>query len=128
MRATIRQSEVTKLKHEILTHGESYSFVRDKLDEYQEPTGEQENVATISGLFHVSKGYLTRTVNDANVTHSKGQPMLMALYDDSSSLIKMNDIVTINGKRFKVTGKNNVGEYNIVLDLSLEMMLDGDSI
>ena len=129
MRDNIRLSEVTKLKHEIEAHGETYTFLREKLDEYNEPMGEEkEEVCTVSGLFHVSRGYLTRTVSDGNVTHSKGQPMLLVLCDDMSKAIRMNDYVSVNDRTYRVNTKNNVGEYNVAYDISLEVVLGGSEI
>lgn len=129
MRDSLRLSEVTKLKHEIETHGEQYTFSREKLNEYNEPTDEEKEViCTVTGLSHVSRGYLTRTVSDGNVTHSKGQPMLLVLCDEESGKIRMGDYVTVNGRTYKVNARNNVGEYNVVYDISLEVVLNGSEI
>lgn len=117
--------ELHKVKREIWIHGSVYEFRRDELNEYEEPTGESEKVAEIKGLFHQTKGYVSRKVSDATTTQAKGQPMLMITYEDSKD-IQMNDKVDISGCVYQVTGKNNINNYDIVCDVSLEVVLYGN--
>lgn len=114
--------ELHKVDREIRTHGSKFNVYRDKKDKYGEDTGEQEFVCVISGLFHISKGYVSKNVTEGTVTHSKGQPMLMCHYSETGN-IKTGDYVIINGNKYKVVEKNNIQEYSIVTDISLELML-----
>lgn len=51
--------------------------------------------------------------------------MILARYDDAKD-IKPADWLTINGKTFKVVDVNNIMEYNIVVNISLdEVVTDG---
>lgn len=127
MRADLRKQELYKVVREIKTHGESYTFERSKLDDYNEPTEEKETVATVNGLYHVTKGYVSKTVGDATTTHSKGQPMILAVYEETEN-IKEQDRVTVEGKPYKVVGRTNVGEYSILNDISLEEVYDGSTV
>ena len=52
------------------------------------------------------------------------QPMLMVAHENIGE-IKMEDFFVINGNKYKVVEKNNIQEYNIVTDISLELVLDG---
>ena len=117
--------ELHKVLREIQIHGTEYTFLRKSVDGYGEPTKEEpKQVAKAQGLFHVSKGYITQNIQDGTKTHSKGQPMLMVAYENTVE-IQMDDFVVINGNTYKVVEKNNIQEYNIVTDISLELVLNG---
>lgn len=118
------QNELHKLKREIQTHGSTYTFFRNKVDEDLEPTGETEQIAQCQGLFHVTKIYLAENVSEGTRVRSKGQPMILLLYSEGKA-IQQGDKVLINGTTYKVNAKNNIQEYNIVYDVSLEVVLDG---
>lgn len=117
--------ELHKVLREIQIHGTEYTFFRKKVDKYGESTKEEpEQTAKVQGLFHVSKGYVTQNIQDGTKTHSKGQPMLMVEYENTVE-IWTDDFFIINGNKYKVVEKNNIQEYNIVTDISLELVLDG---
>lgn len=117
--------ELHKVLREIQIHGTEYTFFRKKVDKYGEPTKEEpEQIANVKGLFHVSKGYVTQNIQDGTRTHSKGQPMLMVAYENTRE-IQTDDFLIINENTYKVVEKNNIQEYNIVTDISLELVLDG---
>lgn len=117
--------ELHKVLREIQIHGTEYTFFRKKVDKYGEPTKEEpEQIANVKGLFHVSKGYITQNIQDGTKTHSKGQPMLMVAYENTRE-IQTDDFLIINENTYKVVEKNNIQEYNIVTDISLELVLDG---
>lgn len=117
--------ELHKVLREIQIYGTEYTFFRKKVDKYGEPTKEEpEQVGKVQGLFHVSKGYITQSIQDGTRTHSKGQPMLMVAYENMGE-IQIDDFFITNGNKYKVVEKNNVQEYNIVTDISLELVLDG---
>lgn len=120
------KGELHKVVREINTHGGTYVFKRNKKDEYGEPTGE-ETISSVRGLFHIEKGHLTKSISDGTYTHSKGSPMLMVEHDELSE-IRIGCYTEINGKRYNVTGVNNIFEYNIVDDISLEEALNGNQI
>jgi hypothetical protein len=117
--------ELHKVLREVQVHGTEYTFFRKKVDKYGEPTKEEpKQVVKVQGLFHVSKGYITQNIQDGTKTHSKGQPMLMVAYENTRE-IKTEDFLIINENTYKVVEKNNIQEYNIVTDISLELVLDG---
>lgn len=117
--------ELHKVLREIQIHGTEYTFFRKKVDKYGEPTKEEpEQIANVKGLFHVSKGYITQNIQDGTRTHSKGQQMLMVAYENTRE-IQTDDFLIINENTYKVVEKNNIQEYNIVTDISMELVLDG---
>lgn len=125
MNEAIMKMELHKVAMEIKIHGTTYNLFRDKLNKYGEPINEEpEKVATICGLFHVSKGYITENIQDGTRTHSKGQPMLLCKHEETKD-IQNGDYIRINQNMYKVIDKNNIQEYNIITDISMELMLNG---
>lgn len=116
--------ELHYIQREIKTHGEEYTFYRKRLDQYKQDTGETEEVATVRGLYHTEKGYVTETSGDYGKTRTRGNPKLLIMFDQIGDIQK-NDIVVVNGNVYNVVDLNNVAELNVVYDLSLEVVLDG---
>lgn len=116
--------ELHKVVREIATHGSEYAFNRETKDDYGEVTGEETEVKNITGIFHSTNTFITKNVTDGSVTIKKEQPMILTTFEDGAEL-QVDDVTIINGSRFKVTGKNNVQEKNILCDISLEVVLDG---
>ncbi len=118
------KTELHKVSQEIKVHGNIYNVYRKELDKYKEPTGKEIQVAQIKGLYHITKGYVTETAQDGTRTHLKGQPMLLCKHEETKD-IQTGDYIRINQNVYKVIDKNNIQEYNIVTDISMELMLDG---
>lgn len=114
--------EQKAVEREIVRNGSTYTVKRNKVDKYGEPTQEVEEVTTLRGLFHISKGFITKNTSDGNQTKTKGQPMFLALWEECKT-IQNGDFVVINGNTYKITDKNNIEEYNIIADISLEVVL-----
>lgn len=114
--------EQKAVEREITRNGSTYTVNRNKVDKYGEPTQEVEEVATLRGLFHISKGFITKNNSDGSQTKTKGQPMILALWEECKT-IQNGDFVVINGNTYKITDKNNIEEYNIIADISLEVVL-----
>lgn len=52
--------------------------------------------------------------------------MILCLYEDTAFLaLQVGDIVNINAKTFKVTGVTDIQEWNLISDISLEVVDDG---
>lgn len=115
--------ELQKIKREILTHGRIYTFERKELNKYGEETGKAESVATVRGIYHTSSGYERKTKSDATLTHSKEQPKILCLYDESENVM-FSDFVIINDKKYIVTAIDNIAELGIVNDISLEVQIE----
>lgn len=116
--------EQKAVEREIIRNGSVYTVKRNKVDKYGEPTQEVEEITTLRGLFHISKGFVTKNTSDGSRTKTKGQPMILALWKECET-IQNGDFVVINDNIYKVIDKNNIEEYNIIADISLEVVLDG---
>lgn len=115
--------EQKAIEREITRNGSTYIVKRNKVDKYGEPTQEVEEVTTLRGLFHISKGFVTKNTSDGSQTKTKGQPMILALLKECAT-IQNGDFVVINSNTYKITDINNIEEYNIIADISLEVVLN----
>lgn len=115
--------EQKAIEREIARNGSTYIVKRNKVDKYGEPTQEVEEVTTLRGLFHISKGFVTKNTSDGSQTKTKGQPMILALLEECAT-IQHGDFVVINSNTYKITDINNIEEYNIIADISLEVVLN----
>uniref|UniRef100_A0AAU8AYD5 Uncharacterized protein n=1 Tax=Dulem virus 36 TaxID=3145754 RepID=A0AAU8AYD5_9CAUD len=116
--------ELHKIKREIIVHGDVYDFHRIIKDEYGESTEQAEYVLSTRGLFHTEKGYVSKSVTDGTYTHTKGTPKLLVVYECSEK-IENGDIVAIGKNKYIVIEKNNIEMFDIVTDISLELIVDG---
>ena len=118
--------EVYKIKRELKRSGIDYEFKRTRKNEFGESTNEVTFVVKLKGLYHEQNGSVQITTGDTTRVRTKKVPMILCLYEDTASLIlQIGDIVEINGKTFKVTGVVNIQEWNLISDVSLEVVDNG---
>ena len=116
--------DIAKIKRAIKTHGQSFIFSRYALDSYGEPTTNKTQT-TVEGLFHQTRGYITKNVTDGTIARSAPQPQILTLFSETSASLAIKDEVTYCGQTYTVTGLNNIGNLNAVIDISLEMIDNG---
>ena len=117
--------EAYKVKRELKRSGIDYEFKRSGLNDFGEPNNELVTVGTIKGLYHEQNSNIQITTGDTTQVRTKKIPMILCLYDDIVSLVlRVGDLLEINGRQFKVTGVTNIQEWNIISDVSLEVIDD----
>lgn len=116
--------EAYKIRRELKKVGIKYKFYRPELNQFKEPTDNEIFVCELNGLYHEQNSNVSITTGDTTQTRTKKIPMILCLYDDAKTL-KVNDKIKINLKTFKVTGVVNIQEWNIIADISLEVIDDG---
>lgn len=118
--------EAYKIKRELKRSGTDYEFKRAEKNDFDEPVGELSVIGKLSGLYHEQNGTVQITTGDTTQTRTKKVPMILCLYEDTASLaLRVGDIVKINAKTLKVTGVTNIQEWNIISDISLEVIDNG---
>lgn len=118
--------EAYKIERELKRSGIEYEFIRAEKNEFGEPTDKFNTVGKLKGLYHEQSSSVQITTGDTTQTRSKKVPMILCLYKDIASLIlQVDDIVKINAKTFKVTGVTNIQEWNLISDISLEVVDNG---
>jgi len=121
--------EAYKVKRELKRSGINYEFKRPEKNEFGEPIGEFKDskiVGMLKGLYHEENGRIQISTGDTTQTRTKKNPMILCLYEDIASLVlQVGDVVKINAKTFKVTGIVNIQEWNLISDISLEVVDSG---
>lgn len=125
--------EAHKLEREIMKSGTEYSFFRSKTNKFNEKVGEEELVCSITGLYHESNSFVTKTNGDFGVTTTKKQPQLLCLASDfRNSSLEIDDLVRItqlspntDQKTLKLVGWVDIGNWGIIVDLSFEEVSNG---
>ena len=117
------QFEAYKIKRELKRSGIDYEFKRSGVNDFGEPVGEPTVVGTIRGLYHEQNGSVQVTTGDTTQVRTKKVPMILCLYEDAVNLVlQVGDELKINNKTLKVTGVVNIQEWNIIADISLEVV------
>lgn len=111
-----------KIKRMIDTLGIEYTFKREQLDRYNEPTGEETDVTVLKGIMHSSANYVSKSASDATIIQSKQSPQILTNNPNAKSL-NINDKVTINNKLYKVSGVTDINCLGLAFDISLEVVL-----
>lgn len=117
--------EAYKVKRELKRSGIDYEFKRAGKNEFGEPKDGDEKITIgkLKGLYHEHNGTIQITTGDTTQIRSKKIPMILCLYEDAASLaLQVGDIVNFNDKTLKVTGVTDIQEWNIISDISLEVV------
>nr|DAQ83504.1 MAG TPA: hypothetical protein [Caudoviricetes sp.] len=118
-----KQFEEYKIKRELKRSGIDYEFKRAIKNDFGEPSGEPELIGKLKGIYHEENSNIQITTGDTTQVRTKKIPMILCLYEDAANLVlSVGDIVKINEKTLKVTGIVNISEWNIIADISLEVV------
>lgn len=121
-----KEFEVYKLKRELLRSGIEVKVKRRKVNMFGEPSEAPEVIGFLQGLYHEQNSNIQITTSDAIQIRTKKIPMILCLFYEIECLsIKPGDFIIMNGKEFKVTGIVNIQEWNLIADVSLEVVDDG---
>lgn len=118
-----KKFEVYKIKRELKRSGIEYEFKRAGKNNFGEPTKELNSVGKLKGLYHEQNSTIQISTGDTTQFRNKKIPMILCLYEDAAALVlQVGDIVKINSKTFKVTGVTDIQEWNLISDISLEVV------
>lgn len=130
------QFEAHKIRRELDRSGKVYDFYRPAKNAYGEPTKTAETIGSLKGLYHEVNNFITLQTSEAaqirktiGMGAQKKQPKILCLFESVVECgLQMGDYTVINGKQYKVTGVVNVQEWNIIADISLEVVDDGNHV
>lgn len=115
----IHQTHV--LSRLIETRGQQAAIYREAENEFHEPVGTQI-IGEFQGLFHEANSYLGVSITEAGKIYTAKQPMFLMVYTmEHTADIREQDILEIAGRRFRVTGLDDLGNLGLFLDISLEV-------
>lgn len=102
----------------IETRGQKAAIYREVENEFHEPVS-KKLIGHIRGLFHEANGYLGITIAESGKISTAKQPLFLVLYITN---IREQDILEIAGRRFRVTGLDDLGNLGLFCDISLEVI------
>lgn len=117
--------EVYKLNREIKRSGHSYNFYRHTINDFNERISEPTSVCIIKGIYHEEISNVQTTPVDGGLARTKKIPMILCVFDENVSNLEMEDFVEINNKTYKVSGVNDISNWGLIADISLEVVDDG---
>lgn len=118
--------EVYKIKRELKRSGRDYEFTRPKANDFGEPSDEEEVIGILRGLYHERSEHIMVSMSDTTQVRTKKVPSILCLYEDATPLaLVIGDRVKLNGKVMKVTGVVDIQEWNLIVDVSLEVVDNG---
>lgn len=124
--------ELYKFRRELRRNGKDYTFRRRKLNQFDEPTGELEDVLTIRCLYHEVSSFKTTSTGDSSTTVTEKQPMLLCAVEDAKDsgleigdFIEVEDSVYGDKKVLRLVGIVDIQNYGIIADISLEVVDNG---
>lgn len=121
--------EAYKIKRELKRSGIEYEFKRFKKNDFNEFIDEFESIGKLKGLYHEQSSSIQLTTSDATQVRTKKVPMILCLHEDAASLkLSVGDFIKINSRIFKVIGVTNIQEWNIISDISLEVVDNGNPV
>lgn len=119
--------QLNKIRRLINTQGVSFEFKRRAKNEFNEPNDEVQSIR-ITGVYHETTGFLSKTVTDATTIRQKSSPMILCLWEDAKKILH-TDSLLFNGKTYTIGEIKNISESNIVGDISLqEVQTDGQQV
>ena len=114
-----------KINRQIKQNGSVYEFKRFGFDEYGQLSDEIQETFMINGLFHETIHHIQNGLAETDGARVIDVPKsyILCLFDEGDKL-GIDDIVEINGKKYRVINKINVGNYNVAYDIFLEMIIN----
>lgn len=109
-----------KIKRQIKTNGQTFNFKRYKVDKYHQVSDEIESEFSIEGIFHTTNTYVRNEGKDAATFVKKQQPMILCMFEDGNN-VQINDEVIIRNDVYTVTNINDINNFGVVYDISLEL-------
>lgn len=113
-----------KISRLISVKGERFTFVRNKLNDYNEPIDDEYDSIVIMGLYHETNSYVSASGADGSVTRTKPQPQILCTTEDAVR-VQRNDQLEYKGTKYKVVDKTDPLKLGICFDISLEVVQNG---
>lgn len=108
-----------KIAKTIKKFGVDVEVFRNELNEFNEPIGKIK-VIEFKGLFSESQHSInSRNIDSGQVKKDKAYKII-ALIDNSTKILKENDILLLKGTEFNLVNINNANMLDVYFDLTLE--------
>lgn len=113
--------QINKVARALKRDGQEFTFERAVLNKFGEPTDQKKEIK-ITGLFHETTSYISKSAVDASIITKKSSPMILCVNFNG---VQKGDKLTFNGKSYLVNEIKDLLECNAIFDISLEVIQDG---
>lgn len=115
-----------KIKRQVDWNGQKMIFKRYVKNKYNELTDDVELEIEITGVFHEGGGYggmlnIELYERDGSRSISKMKPMILCMYEEAKDII-IDDVVQIGNNKYRVVEKNDIKNFNVAFEISLEVI------
>lgn len=110
-----------KIERQLQINGRDFVFKKYEIDQYNQVSDEVKEEIEIRGIFHTTNSYIKGNESEGARLVSKPQPMILMLYEDGVNLEK-DDQTEINGNLYKIIDKNDVNNFGVAFDVSMELI------
>lgn len=117
-----------RLDTELNFRGVDYTFREIRLNEFNEPR-EIVDVVTIRGIYHENKSntFMDSHTSEAGEVWQTFMPQILCRYEDSKK-VKIGYLLCHGSKNYKVIAKDNVQNYGILCEISLEQVGEAHAV
>lgn len=113
-----------KIKRQIKQNGEVYTFYKYSEDEYHQRKDEYDKEIRIEGIFHETVSNVKSFSETSGARVIKvSKAFILCLLEDGED-ISLDDECFINGNKYRVIDKANVGNLNVAYDIIMELIKD----
>lgn len=116
--------QLHRVKQAIRVHGQEFLFSIKEPNEFDEPTGKIITIP-VRGLYHETTGYLSESSSDSTTIRKRSSPGILVCWESLGPL-KIQAELEFNNKTYRVTEIKNLGESNIIGDISLLEIQNGN--
>lgn len=113
--------QINKVARALKRDGQEFIFERAVLNKFGEPADQKKEIK-ITGLFHETTSYISKSAVDASIITKKSSPMILCVNFNG---VQKGDELDFNGKNYLVNEVKDLLECNAIFDISLEVIQDG---
>lgn len=108
-----------KIQRSIKIEGRSFTFIRYGLDEYKQRSNVPVANIEVKGIYHTTNVYIKESKREGARTKTKQQSLILMSYADGLQL-QQDDVVQIEAGTYRVVEMNDVNNFGVAWDVSLE--------
>lgn len=112
----------------IAWYGSDYAFYRDELNQYQEPTGENNLIQTVTGVYHSTDRSFIELINTEGASIKSKINRGILCSKDNDLAIQQGDYTQIQNVLYYVTAIEPVlySDRVVGYEISIEELIEGD--
>lgn len=109
-------------------YGSDYAFFRDELNQYQEPTGENTLVQTVTGIYHSTDRSFIELINTEGASVKSKISRGILCSKDNNLTIQQGDYTQIQNVPYYVTAIEPVlySDEVVGYEISVEELIEGN--